>query len=123
MHQPIKGQEEEGANYIWAKPVEDPGSEPRAYRLANSDKLHEQAAEALGSSRNGTRQMGTVTGRSGSGPGEQRSVFSSPRGLAEDEKGRVSMTGSGVEADRSPRDLGIGGLFRVDTMSKRGGTR
>jgi hypothetical protein len=59
------GREEEGANYIWAKVAEDPGSEPRAYRLACSDELHEQVAEALDRSRNGTRQMGTVTGRIG----------------------------------------------------------
>ncbi len=74
VHEPIKGRDDEGAIYIWAKAPEDPGSEPRAYRLAYSEKLHQQVVSALDSARSGTRQMGTVTGRSGSGPGERRGV-------------------------------------------------
>ena len=48
--------------------------EPRAYRLPYSEKLHGQVISALDSARSGTRQLGTVTGRSGSGPGKQRGV-------------------------------------------------
>ena len=65
---------DEGAIYLWVKAAEDPGSEPRAYRLAYSEKLHGQVVSALGRARNGARQLGAVTGRSGSGPGEQRDV-------------------------------------------------
>jgi hypothetical protein len=81
----IEGRDDEGAIYIWAKVAEDPGSEPRAYRLAYSEKLHQQVVSALDRSRSGTRQLGTVTGRSGSGPGEQRGVsvrFDELRGRA-----------------------------------------
>ncbi len=74
VQEPIKGRDDEGAIYIWAKPVEDSASEPRAYRLPYNKKLHGQVVSALDSARNGARQMGTVTGRGGSGPGEQRSV-------------------------------------------------
>ena len=74
VQEPIKGRDDEGVIYLWAKAVEDPGSEPRAYRLPYSEKLHRQVVSALDSARSGTRQLGTVTGRSGSGPGEQRGV-------------------------------------------------
>jgi hypothetical protein len=74
VQEPIKGRDDKGAIYLWAKAAEDPGSEPRAYRLPYSKKLHGQVVSALDSSRKGTRQLGTVTGRSGSGPGEQRGV-------------------------------------------------
>jgi hypothetical protein len=74
VQEPVKGRDDEGAIYLWAKAVEDPGSEPRAYRLPYGEKLHGQVVSALDSARNGARQLGTVTGRGGSGPGEQRGV-------------------------------------------------
>ncbi len=74
VREPIKGRDDEGAIYLWAKPAEEPGSEPRAYRLPYSEKLHGQVISALDSARNGARQMGTVTGRGGTGPGAQRGV-------------------------------------------------
>jgi hypothetical protein len=74
VREPTKGGDDQGAIYLWAKPAEDPGSEPRAYRLAYGERLHGQVISALDSSRRGTRQLGTVTGRGSSGPGEQRNV-------------------------------------------------
>ena len=74
VQEPIKDRDDEGAIYLWAKPAEDSRSEPRAYWLPYSEKLHEQVISALDRSRSGTRQLGTVTGPSGSGPGEQQGV-------------------------------------------------
>ena len=85
VQEPAKGRDDQGAIYLWAKPVEGSASEPRAYRLPYSEKLHGQVISALDRSRSGTRQLGTVTGRSGSGPGEQRGVsvrFDELRGRA-----------------------------------------
>ncbi len=74
VQKPAKGGDNQGAIYLWARLVEDSASEPRAYRLPYSEKLHEKVISALNSSRRGTRQQGTVTRRSGSGLGEQRNV-------------------------------------------------
>lgn len=74
VRDPDKGGGDEGAVYLWARPVDDPASAPRAYRLDYSRALHEQVVSALHNARGGSRQMGTVTGRSGAGPGEQRAV-------------------------------------------------
>ena len=68
VQKPAKGGDNQGAIYLWARLVEDSASEPRAYRLPYSEKLHEKVISALNSSRRGTRQQGTVMRRSGSGP-------------------------------------------------------
>lgn len=74
VREPGRAGDEEGVIYLWAKAAGDPEAEPRAYRLTYGERLHKQVAEALDKARNGTRQMGTVTGRQGSRPGEQLSV-------------------------------------------------
>lgn len=74
VREPGKAGGDAGAIYIWARPVEDPAAEPRAYRLDYSRELHERVVAALASARDGTRQMGTVTGRGGAGAEEERPV-------------------------------------------------
>lgn len=74
VRDPDKAGSDPGAIYIWARPVDDPQAEPRAHRLDYSRELHQRVASALDSMRDGTRQMGSVTGPGASGPGRERAM-------------------------------------------------
>ena len=74
VREPHKAGGDEGAVFIWARPVDEPRADPRAYRLDYSRELHERVLAALERARDGTRQMGAVTGRSGAGEEDERTV-------------------------------------------------